>query len=160
MAQPVEHPAGVVDRALAHLEVDQQPVVGVGAAVGRHVAVRRAGQRTQHLETAADQPAGHVHVPTAENQPVGRLVEGEHADLRVAAVVAPLGLEPARWRLGDLAGRSQQVDPVVPRPDQSLGPLSRRDSRDTVQGILLNPVPKLFDQQCLARLLSFGSAIE
>ena len=55
--QPVEDPARLVGAVLRDLEVDQQPLVGVGAAVRRHVGVRRPGQRCEHLEAAADEPS-------------------------------------------------------------------------------------------------------
>ena len=54
---------------LADLEVDDQPLVGVLAAERRHVAVRRARQRRDHLDAAADQPAGELGVPAAEHRP-------------------------------------------------------------------------------------------
>ena len=66
-------PGDVVGAVLADLEVDQQPLVGVRAAVRRHVGVRRPGQRGHALEAAADQHAGDLGVAAAEHRPlVGR----------------------------------------------------------------------------------------
>ena len=80
-------------------------------AEGPDVGVRRARQRGERLDAAADQPSGDVDGPATEDRPAplaGLLPRGR---LRVLLEAPPVG-DDARGALGHRAGGGGEVEPV------------------------------------------------
>ncbi len=91
---------------LAGLEVDQQALVGVRAAVRRDVAVRRPGDVADDLDAAADQAAPVTSRAPRRASSSCPPVQAHRADAGVADVVVPaLAAEAAglRWVNGPVA---------------------------------------------------------
>ena len=106
----MEVPADRERLVLARLEVDdERPVL---AAERRDVAVRRAGERADGLDAAADQPAGHVEPRPPPSTSMTRSPTGFQAGRRRVLLEAPPVGDQAGVALGDRPGRRGDVEPV------------------------------------------------
>ena len=82
------------------------------AAERRHVAVRRPGERGQHLDAAADQPPAELRGAAAEQRPGALEVERHLADPGVGLVVVPALPVAARAGLRERRRRGRDLGPV------------------------------------------------